>query len=65
VLAAHARQAFFEWLPIASGEVFRRFSFGPLLDLFVLDMRTYKDPTTPTCTPTRHGACSEWPSGSG
>ena len=50
VLAARARQAFFEWLPIAprqgdgEGRIYRRISHGPLLDVFVLDMRTYKDP---------------------
>ncbi|WP_027344818.1 alkaline phosphatase D family protein [Hamadaea tsunoensis] len=46
VLASRARQAFFEYVPIASGEVYRKFSFGPLLDVFVLDMRTYKDPNS-------------------
>jgi alkaline phosphatase D len=44
VLAAHARQAFFEWLPIGSPLIYRKVSHGPLLDLFLLDMRTYKDP---------------------
>ena len=50
VLAARARQAFHEWLPIAprvadeQGRIYRRIAHGPLLDLFVLDMRTYKDP---------------------
>jgi alkaline phosphatase D len=49
VLAARGRRAFFEWLPIAEqraeeGRIYRRRSYGPLLDLFVLDMRTYKDP---------------------
>jgi alkaline phosphatase D len=44
VLAARARQAFFEWVPIASGEVYRSFSYGPHADVFMLDMRTYKDP---------------------
>jgi alkaline phosphatase D len=44
VLAARARQAFFEWQPVADGPIYRRFSFGPQVDLFVLDMRTYKDP---------------------
>ena len=50
VLAARSRQAFFEYLPIAprqgdaDGRIYRRISHGPLLDLFVLDMRTYKDP---------------------
>ncbi|MFU8851850.1 alkaline phosphatase D family protein [Micromonospora sp. SL1-18] len=45
VLAARARQAFHEWLPVAAdGPLYRRLSYGPLLDVFVLDMRTYKDP---------------------
>jgi len=50
VLAARAKQAFFEWLPItppqadAEGRIYRRISHGPLLDVFMLDMRTYKDP---------------------
>jgi alkaline phosphatase D len=45
VLAARARQAFFEYLPITPGpRIYRKLSYGPLLDLFVLDMRTYKDP---------------------
>ncbi|RZU77661.1 alkaline phosphatase D [Micromonospora kangleipakensis] len=45
VLAARARQAFHEWLPVpAGGPMYRRMSYGPLLDVFVLDMRTYKDP---------------------
>jgi alkaline phosphatase D len=53
VLAARAHQAFFEWLPIAPrqrdefGRIYRRISHGPLLDLFILDMRTYKDPNGP------------------
>ncbi|MFG1904442.1 alkaline phosphatase D family protein [Micromonospora carbonacea] len=45
VLAARARQAFGEWLPVpAGGPLYRKLSYGPLLDVFVLDMRTYKDP---------------------
>jgi alkaline phosphatase D len=50
VLSARAHQAFFEWLPIAPrqrdefGRIYRKISHGPLLDLFILDMRTYKDP---------------------
>lgn len=52
VLAARARQAFFEYLPIApthadgAGRVYRKISYGPMLDVFVLDMRTYKDVNT-------------------
>jgi alkaline phosphatase D len=44
VLAARAKRAFFEWLPIGSERIYRKISYGPLLDLFLLDMRTYKDP---------------------
>ncbi|GGM61817.1 alkaline phosphatase [Dactylosporangium sucinum] len=43
VLAARARQAFFEWQPLEPGKVYRKYSYGPLLDVFKLDMRTYKD----------------------
>jgi len=45
VLAARARQAFDEYLPVTPGRpMYRRLSYGPLMDLFVLDMRTCKDP---------------------
>ncbi len=48
VLSARARRAFFEYLPISeekrhAGRVYRKVSYGPLLDVFVLDMRTYRD----------------------
>jgi alkaline phosphatase D len=52
VLAERARQAFFEWTPIRrhrsdpDGRVYRKLSYGPLLDVFVLDMRTCKDANT-------------------
>ncbi|GAA2266704.1 alkaline phosphatase D family protein [Glycomyces scopariae] len=45
VLAARARQAFAEYTPggfDAAGRIYRKVGYGPLLDLFVLDMRTYK-----------------------
>ena len=46
VLAARAHRAYREWLPIPSapGPLYRRLSYGPLLDVFVLDMRSSKDP---------------------
>ncbi|WBB95439.1 alkaline phosphatase D family protein [Solwaraspora sp. WMMA2080] len=45
VLAARSRQAFHEWLPTPDdGPLYRVVRYGPLLDVFVLDMRTYKDP---------------------
>lgn len=50
-LASRAAQAFFEYTPLlpqASGErrVYRKFSRGPLLDLFVLDLRSYRGPNS-------------------
>jgi alkaline phosphatase D len=50
VLAARAKRAMFEWMPITprrgddQGRVYRKIAHGPLLDVFVVDMRTYKDP---------------------
>jgi alkaline phosphatase D len=45
VLAARAHRAYHEWVPTPqrSGPVHRKLSYGPLLDVFVLDMRTFKD----------------------
>ncbi|WP_280335059.1 alkaline phosphatase D family protein [Nocardia wallacei] len=48
VLAQRSWQAFREWMPLdpaeaADGRLYRKISYGPLLDVFVLDMRTYKD----------------------
>ncbi|NEW76234.1 alkaline phosphatase D family protein [Streptomyces rhizosphaericus] len=57
VLAARARQAFAEYFPIstlrpdASGRVYRVQHQGPLLDVFVLDCRTYRDPNSPNRQP--------------
>ena len=51
VLAERAFQAFHEWQPVdqaraVDGRVYRSFSFGRRVDVFVLDMRTYKDANT-------------------
>ncbi|MBB6568670.1 alkaline phosphatase [Kribbella sandramycini] len=47
VLAARARKAFLEYLPMAHtagrNRIYRKVSYGPLLDVFCLDMRTYRD----------------------
>ncbi|MBF6176516.1 alkaline phosphatase D family protein [Nocardia blacklockiae] len=48
ILAQRAWQAFHEWMPLdpaeaVDGRLYRKISYGPLLDVFVLDMRTYKD----------------------
>ncbi|MEQ7920706.1 alkaline phosphatase D family protein [Xanthomonas sp. WHRI 1810A] len=49
VLAARGRQAFLEYAPMRlqsadnGGRVYRKLSYGPMLDVFVLDMRSYRD----------------------
>lgn len=47
VLAARGFRAFHEWQPLdpraaVDGRVYRRLSFGPHVEVFVLDMRTYR-----------------------
>jgi len=49
LLAARARKAFFEYVPIARqathpGRIYRALPQGPLLDIFVLDARSYRGP---------------------
>ena len=49
-LVARAARAFFEFMPIRSvpaqeGRVYRRIGYGPLLDVFLIDMRSYRDST--------------------
>jgi alkaline phosphatase D len=51
VFAARARRAFHEYLPIREtmaepGRVYRKISYGPLLDIFMLDMRSYRGANT-------------------
>jgi len=66
VLAARARRAFFEWLPIApqsgdeAGRIYRSFTYGPHVEVFVLDMRTYKDPNTPGLEKAPDGGVLGW-----
>lgn len=56
VLAARARQAFLEYMPIRpagdeDGRVYRKISYGPLLDVFVVDMRSYRAPNSANVQP--------------
>jgi alkaline phosphatase D len=49
-LVARARRAFHEFMPMRAmperdGRVYRKVSYGPLLDIFVIDMRSYRDST--------------------
>jgi alkaline phosphatase D len=48
-LAARAARAFHEYMPMRrsqaeAGRVYRQISYGPLLDIFMLDMRSYRGP---------------------
>ncbi|MFE3459582.1 alkaline phosphatase D family protein [Nocardiopsis aegyptia] len=47
-LARRAHRAFHEWMPIVpaeavDGRIYRKLSYGPDLDVFVIDMRPYRD----------------------
>lgn len=49
LLAARGCRAFHEFMPLRyspaePGRIYRKISYGPLLDLFVLDMRSYRGP---------------------
>lgn len=48
LLAARGRRAFCEYMPVRhvaeTGRVYRRISYGPMLDVFLLDMRSYRGP---------------------
>src|SRR6201993_3738460 len=49
LLAARANRAFHEYMPtrpsiVEPGRVYRKISYGPLLDIFMLDMRSYRGP---------------------
>ncbi len=61
VLAERAKQALFEFLPIRRNpderdRIYRSFSYGPLVDIFVIDLRSYRGANTAnrqtTLTPT-------------
>jgi len=49
IFAARGRRAFHEYLPMREtmaepGRVYRKIQYGPLLDVFMLDMRSYRGP---------------------
>jgi alkaline phosphatase D len=52
LLAARAKRAFLEYTPIRfdyndSERIYRSFNYGPSLEIFMLDMRSYRGPNTP------------------
>ena len=51
LLSRWSKRAFFEYLPVAQtlqnpSRIYRRLSQGPLLDIFVLDTRSYRGPNS-------------------
>jgi alkaline phosphatase D len=63
VLAGRAAQALFEFLPVRRhpaepGRVYRKFAHGPLVELFVVDLRSYRGPNTPNRQPAPSGETS-------
>jgi alkaline phosphatase D len=49
ILLARGHRAFHEYMPVREtqaepGRVYRKISYGPLLDVFMLDMRSYRGP---------------------
>lgn len=57
LLARRGRQAFLEYAPMrlvgrdAAGRVYRKIAYGPQLEVFVLDMRSYRGPNTHNLQP--------------
>jgi len=51
LIAEHARQAFLEYNPVPvsadeAGRVYRTVDFGPLVEIFALDLRSYRGPNS-------------------
>ncbi len=56
VLSARSLRAFHEYMPIRQtpqedGRIYRKIPYGPSLDIFFLDMRTYRGPNTANLQP--------------
>ncbi|HBB35296.1 MAG TPA: alkaline phosphatase [Cyanobacteria bacterium UBA8803] len=56
ILAVRAKQAFLEYMPIRfhgsdPKRIFRSFNYGPSLDIFMLDQRSYRGPNSPNRQP--------------
>ncbi len=62
LLAARGRRAFCEYMPMRQtqadmGRIYRKVSYGPLLDIFLLDMRSYRGPNDHGRDETFNPAC--------
>jgi alkaline phosphatase D len=44
VISALAHQAMYEWTPLPPGSVYRVIHYGPMLDIVVMDCRSYRSP---------------------
>ncbi len=60
VLAARGARAFHEFMPVRSfasepGRIYRKVSYGPLLDVFLIDMRSYRGSNETPGTATEYG----------
>lgn len=58
LLSARARRALFEYVPVRrhpdeAERIYRSFSFGPLLDVFMVDLRSYRGANSPNRQPLR------------
>jgi alkaline phosphatase D len=63
-MSARANRAFFEYtptlaLPAEPGRIYRKVGYGPLLDVFLLDMRSYRGPNG-TNTDDQYGPASHF-----
>ena len=59
VLNCRARRAFFEYTPIVGSKIYRKVPYGPLLDVFLLDTRSYRGPNSQN-EQAHYGPASEW-----
>jgi alkaline phosphatase D len=63
VLSANARRALFEWTPTTRGPIQRVIHYGPDLDVFVVDLRTFRgrnDTNDGEATPMMGAAQATW-----
>lgn len=61
LLAAHAKRAFFEHSPmrphpVESERIYRSYTFGPHVEVFALDLRSYRGANSPNVQPTLDAA---------
>ncbi|MGQ0774254.1 MAG: alkaline phosphatase D family protein [Pseudonocardiales bacterium] len=64
VLAARAFQAFHEWVPLdrrraVDGRIYRQLPYGPQVEVFVIDMRSYRDANSANTAPSER-ILGEW-----